>query len=191
MHKELSKLIATDLYRYGGIKNESEMSFMEKKEMYGYRYTKILRKCRFYKENNAKLRFYFYRLYLERLSVKYGFQISYSTDIGAGLYLGHLGSIVVNSGAKIGNNVNLAHGVTIGLANGGKRPGVPVIGDNVWIGTNATVVGDIFIGNDVMIAPNTFVNFDVPDHSVVVSQKANIIPRDSATKKYVEYTVEG
>ena len=190
MLEALQKLINADLYRYGGITKEAELSFMGRKELYGYQYTKVLRKCRFYKDHNAKLRFYYYRLWLAKLSLKYGFQISYATDIGPGLYLGHSGSIVVNSLAKIGKNVNLAQGVTIGLANGGQHPGVPVIGDNVWIGANATVVGGISIGNDVMIAPNTFVNFDVPDHSIVVAQRAEIIHRNPATEKYVENLAE-
>lgn len=189
MNEGLEILIASDLFRYG-IRNEKELSFMGKQELYGYRYTKAMRKCRFYKEHGARIRFCVYRLYLLRLSLKYGFQISYATDIGAGLYLGHAGSIIVNPQAKLGRNINLAQGVTIGIANGGKTPGVPTIGNNVWIGANATVVGGIHIGDDVMIAPNTFVNFDVPDHSVVVSQRAAVIHRDPATWNYVENRVE-
>lgn len=46
--------------------------------------------------------------------------------------------------------------------------GIPVIGDKVWIGVNATIVGAIKVGNDVLIAPNTYVNCDVPDHSIVL-----------------------
>ena len=43
------------------------------------------------------------------------------------------------------------------------RKGTPVIGNRVRIGANATIVGNVHIGDDVVIAPNAFVNIDVPD----------------------------
>lgn len=185
MNKELRELIASDLYRYG-IQSEKDLSFLSRRELYGFRFTKILRKTKYYKEHGKRVRYIINRLKLIYYTEKYGFSISYSTEIGKGFYLGHKGSIIVNYKAKIGNNVNLAQGVTIGLANGGKHRGVPTISDNVWIGANSTVVGGIVIGEDVMIAPNTFVNFDVPDHSIVISNKAKIIERNPATINYIE-----
>lgn len=44
---------------------------------------------------------------------------------------------------------------------------MPTIGDEIWIGVNATIVGRINVGDDVLIAPNSFVNCDIPSHSVV------------------------
>ena len=70
--------------------------------------------------------------------------------------------------------------------NGG---GVPVIGDNVQIGINATIIGGICIGDDVLIAPNAFVNFDVPSHSIVIGNPGIIIHREEATKDYVCFRV--
>ena len=66
----------------------------------------------------------------------------------------------------IGKNINIATGVTVGQKNRGERKGCPIIGDNVWIGTNSVIVGNITIGTDVLIAPLAYVNFDVPDHSI-------------------------
>ena len=57
--------------------------------------------------------------------------------------------------------------MVIGQTNRGKNKGVPTIGNEVWIGINAAIVGGITIGDDVLIAPNSFVNVDVPSHSVV------------------------
>ena len=59
----------------------------------------------------------------------------------------------------------------------------------MWIGTNAVVVGNIRIGNDVLIAPLSFVNFDVPDHSIVIGNPARIIARENATAGYIENKV--
>ena len=44
---------------------------------------------------------------------------------------------------------------------------MPTIGNEVWIGVNATIVGKVTIGDDVLIAPNAFVNCDIPSHCVV------------------------
>lgn len=188
LDKQLKDIIDSDLHRYG-YSSEGQMGFMTKRECYGYRYSKVLRKCKWYREHDKKILFLFERVKLRMLSEKLGFQITYSTQIGRGLYLGHMGSIVVNWKAVLGDNVNLAQGVTIGQANGGSKDGVPHIGNNVWIGANATVVGGITIGDDVMIAPNTFVNFDVPAHSLVIMEKAKTITRTNATEHYVENRV--
>ncbi|MBQ6708020.1 MAG: serine acetyltransferase, partial [Clostridia bacterium] len=119
------------------------------------------------------------------LSEKTQIQIPVTAKIGEGFYIGHLGRIIVNPDAVIGRNVNIATGVTIGRENRGKRKGSPVIGDNCWIGTNSVIVGNVKIGNDVLIAPLTFVNFDVPDHSLVVGNPAKIISKENATEGYI------
>ena len=102
-----------------------------------------------------------------------------------GMYLGHCQCITINPGTKIGYNVNIHKGVTIGQENRGKRKGTPTIGNSVWIGVNATIVGNIRIGNDVLIAPNTYVNCDVPSHSIVFGNPCIIKHKDNATEGYV------
>lgn len=109
------------------------------------------------------------------------------TNIGPGLYIGHPLGITVNPDVCIGRNCNIHKGVTIGQENRGKRKGVPTIGDEVYLGVNATVVGKIHIGNDVLIAPNAYVNMDVPDHSIVIGNPSRIIPRDQATAEYINH----
>ena len=96
--------------------------------------------------------------------------LSIDCDIGGGLYLGHPHCITINPSARIGQNVNIHKGVTIGQENRGARKGVPTIGNNVWIGINATIVGNIIIGDDVLIAPNTYVNCNIPSHCVVLGE---------------------
>lgn len=116
-------------------------------------------------------------------------ELSEKTDIGAGLYFGHAYCITINPKATLGRNINLHKGVTIGQENRGKRMGTPVIGDKVWIGVNATIVGAIKIGNDVLIAPNAYVNCDVPDHSIVFGNPCIIKHRDNATEGYINRTI--
>lgn len=92
-----------------------------------------------------------------------GLELSTNQQIG-GLYLGHAYNLTINSNAKIGRNCNIHKGVVIGQANRGSRKGYPTIGDRVWIGINSAIVGNVNIGDDVMIAPNSFVNVDIPSH---------------------------
>ena len=102
------------------------------------------------------------RILLYWLSLKFGLEISREAKLGEGVYLGHPYNITIAEGVQIGPNANLHKGCTIGRENRGPRAGVPTIGNNVWIGINAVVVGKITIGDDVLIAPGSFVNRDVP-----------------------------
>ncbi len=131
----------------------------------------------------------FWRIVLRHYQIKYGFQIYPETRIGEGFYLGHWGSLVINPKTVIGKNCNIAQGVTIGQQNRGKNEGSPIIGDEVWIGTNAVIVGAITIGNNVLIVPNSYVNFDVPPNSVVIGNPAKIIPTPNATMDYINRKV--
>ena len=115
----------------------------------------------------------------------YSIEISPRCKIGPGLFISHPYSITIHSDAIIGKNCNLSKGVTIGKTNRGNRQGVPLIGDDVWIGTNAVLVGKIRIGNDVLIAPNSYVNIDIPDHSIVIGNPCKIINQMNATEGYI------
>ena len=111
------------------------------------------------------------------------------TQIGPGLYLGHAYNITINPHAILGSNINIHKGVLIGQENRGDRQGCPTIGNMVWIGINASIVGRIRIGDDVLIAPNAFVNRDIPSHSVVFGNPCQVKHRDNAVEGYVTSTV--
>lgn len=114
-----------------------------------------------------------------------GLEIAANLQIGGGIYIGHAYNITINARAKIGRNCNIHKGIVIGQANRGARKGYPIIGDRVWIGINSAIVGKVTIGDDVLIAPNSFVNVDVPSHSVVFGNPCIIKHRDCATEGYV------
>lgn len=128
-----------------------------------------------------------FRIY--RLCRKYGIEISTNAEIGLGFYMGHPYNITIGSGVKIGNNCNIHKGVTIGRVNTGKKEGVPTIGNEVFFGINSTIVGNINIGSDVLIAPNSYVNFDVPDHSIVIGNPGVIHHKINATEGYIIFRV--
>lgn len=128
-----------------------------------------------------------YKLY--RLSRKFGLEFSPAAVIGKGLYLGHPYNITVGNGVVLGQNVNIHKGATLGVENRGKRIGAPTIGNCVYIGINATVVGKITVGDDVLIAPGAYVNFDVPSHSIVLGNPGQIHSCENATEGYIRNRV--
>jgi len=96
--------------------------------------------------------------------------------IGPGLYIGHIGGVHINPQAVLGSNCDLAHRVTIGASAMG-REGAPVLGDDVYIGTGATLVGKIKVGNGAKIAANTLVISNIPAGATVMGVPGRIILR--------------
>lgn len=120
------------------------------------------------------------------LGVKYGLEIPTFDNIGDNMSLGHPFCITVNPRASLGNDVLLCKGCTIGSVRSGPRCGVPKIGDRVVVGINAFVCGNITVGNDVLIAANSFVDFDVPDNSLVIGNPGTIHHKEKASKDYIK-----
>lgn len=124
------------------------------------------------------------KLFCRYYESKFGLEISFK-KIEGGLLLLHPYNITVNSKAILGHNVTLFKGCTIGSIRSGKREGVPIIGDRVTLCVNATVVGNVKIGNDVLIAANAMVDFNVPDNSVVIGNPGQIRYKENASKDYL------
>lgn len=143
----------------------------------GFIYTFWWRLCSFLISSPIlKILFYYWaKIVLCHYKYKFGIDIPIGLSVGKGLYIGHFGGIVVGSEVKIGNNLNLSHGVTLGQVNRGAKKGSPVVGNNVYIGTGAKVLGKIQIGNNVAIGANCVVIDDVPDNAVVVGIPGKIV----------------
>ncbi len=180
----MNSVFKKDLYRYYGENGEPILKKIFRP--LEIKYISVFRKANMCRFLPLKL---FYMLRLMHLSNKTKIQIPARTSIGEGLYIGHLGRIIIHPDAKLGKNINLGTGVTIGIENRGKRKGTPIINDNCWIGTNSVIVGNVKIGSDVLIAPLTYVNFDVPDHSIVMGNPGKIIAKENATEYYVSNCV--
>lgn len=131
----------------------------------------------------------FYRVIYSYFRKKNMIDLPLDTKIGEGLYIGHPYCITINPKAVIGKNVNIHKGVTIGQENRGQRKGAPIIGNSVWIGVNSAIVGNVYIGDDVLIAPNSYVNCDVPSHSVVFGNPCIIKYKENAKKGYINRTI--
>ncbi|MBY0238341.1 MAG: serine acetyltransferase [Burkholderiaceae bacterium] len=107
----------------------------------------------------------------------------WNAQFGAGLALTHGWGLVVSQGVRIGRNVTLFHGVTLGRrdridADGQRATGYPVLEDEVWIGPHAVIVGGVTIGRGSRIGAGAFVTSDVPPYSVVAGNPSVIVKRN-------------
>lgn len=99
--------------------------------------------------------------------------------IGGGLRLPHNMGIVISGSAVIGNNCEIFHQVTIGVDKTGRAP---KIGNNVFIGAGAKIIGNIVVGNNVKVGANAVVTKNVPDGVTVVGAN-KFITKDKKTFK--------
>lgn len=101
----------------------------------------------------------------------YGLQIMVGAEIGGGLYLAHPSGMVVVP-RRIGKNVSIIAAVTIGMRN---EWAFPTIGDNVFIGAGARILGDVTIGDNAVIGANAVVVGDIPAGATAVGVPAKVI----------------
>ena len=101
--------------------------------------------------------------------------ISSTAEIGGGLIVQH-GYATIIAPRKIGKNCWVNQGVTIGYTN---DDDCPTLGDNVTVYAGAKILGDVHVGNNVVVAANAVVVKDVEDNCIVGGVPAKIIPRKS------------
>jgi len=117
----------------------------------------------------------FYMPLQKFMEILTGISLPYSASIGEGFYIGHFGNIIIHPSSVIGVNCNISQGVTIGISGRGEKRGVPKIGNNVYIGANSVVAGDIFIADNVLIGACSLVVNDVLTPGTVVGVPATKI----------------
>ena len=121
---------------------------------------------------------YYLRLF-KKYSVKLGFSIPPNV-FGPGLRIPHYGTIIVHPHAKVGKNCVLQAGVNIGV----NKRGVPVIGDDVYIGPGAKIFGSITIADKIAIGANAVVNKSFYENNITIAGiPARIIKHEKANER--------
>jgi serine O-acetyltransferase len=111
-------------------------------------------------------------------SIATGAQISPRARIGKGFVVYHPHGIVIGAGSVLGEGCTLVHGNVIGqLYGGGDRASV---GDRLFAGTGAKILGGVTIGNDVRIGANAVVITSIPDRATVAGNPARVLPADAS-----------
>ncbi len=186
---EYKFLLSSDLYRYTGKSGFRELlKYMRINPC--FRYSFWMRTCAFLEQSGVWCRgvlVVIARSIFRHYVYKYGISIPYVTNIGSGFVIGHFGGIFVSERTVIGKNCTITQGVTVGKANRGKNKGHPTIGDNVYIGAGAKVIGRVKVGDNVAIGANCVVTRDVPDNAVVAGVPCEIISYEGS-KDYVKRT---
>jgi serine O-acetyltransferase len=103
-----------------------------------------------------------------------GICVPNKTKIGRGLYFPRFGAIILSHG-PIGENCTIEQNVTLGIAGRGEERGRPSIGNRVFIGAGAMIVGKITIGDDAYIFPGSVVTRAVPPRAVVMGYPARVV----------------
>lgn len=151
---DLVEYLAADKKALGRAKNRPAIND------YIWKYEILLRKCEYYSNTKKTLIGGVLHLYYKYRRSKLGAFCGFSIPIncaGKGLCLAHLGTVIINPNAKLGENCRIHVGVNIG-ADARISDAAPHIGDNVYIAPGAKLFGDIEIADNIAIGANAVVN---------------------------------
>lgn len=172
--------IYNDLFRLKGTTSKSALI----KQLLVDRKFRVVFYLRMGEKNKSKIGKKYFEFKYRKYRDKYGIEIPFTVKIGTGMLMIHPYNITINRDAIIGENFTILKGATVGNSKTGNI-GAPIIGDDCYLGINSTIVGKVTIGNRVMIASNTFVNFDVPDDCIVIGSPGTIHKKKDASLPYI------
>lgn len=127
------------------------------------------------------LRFAWWIVDLVYLRLLIGAELPPDVDAGPGLRLPHAGrGVILHPSARLGEDVTLYHRVTLG--NSGPADRAPVLGDRVYIGTGATIIGEVTIGDDAAVGAGAVVTRDVQARTTVAGVPARPLSSSNGTR---------
>ena len=129
----------------------------------------ILTKCKLCNLPVIKQILFAFFFIVRRLTVIIlGIDISPRARIGKGIFISHIGGLIIAANSIIGNYPSFNQWVSVGNAGRGENYGPPIIGNNVLFGAGSAVIGKIIVGNNVMIGANAVIVKSTEDNAVVV-----------------------
>ncbi len=145
-----------------------------------YKFIRILRYLEFLINSHNRFLNFLSHVYYIRF-------VNYRTKVGCliepnsideGLNIAHIGGIIINGNVKIGKNFSIRPYSVIGNKADGKNKEIPIIGDNVSVGCNCSIIGNVRIGSNVVIGAGSVVISDVPDNCIVVGNPARVVKKN-------------
>ena len=125
-----------------------------------------------------RLRFFFIARFISQLSrFLTGIEIHPGAVVGKGLFIDHGAGVVIGETSEIGDNVIMYQGVTLGGTGKEKGKRHPTIGNNVFIGAGATILGPFNVGDNSRIGAGSVVLREVPANCTVVGVPARVVVR--------------
>lgn len=115
-----------------------------------------------------------------------GIEIHPGAKIGQGLFIDHGMGVVIGETAEVGDNVTIYQGVTLGGTGKEKGKRHPTIGNNVFIGSGAKILGSIRVGDNVKIGAGSVVNKPVPSNTTVVGVPGKVVARHGVPIKELQ-----
>lgn len=117
------------------------------------------------------------------MALRFGMELVHHTrisaEIGPGFYIGHTGDIHIGP-TRIGANFSVTHNVTIGVGHARGDRGIPVLGDDVWVGTGSVLAGKIRVGDGVTVMHGTMLTRDAPAGSLVGGNPGRVVMQSYA-----------
>lgn len=180
-HKSINKIILSDLKRVYAYQTSQFPDETLEQLLICFKFLFISRSFRsvfFYRLLNIKFREnYFFRSIFLIFQHLFCLEIPYKAEIGEGLLFGHTDCVVIHPESVIGKNATIMQGVSI-TGNIGKMQNgrfAPMIGDNVFIGAGAKILGPVIVGDNCMIGANAVVLKDIPSNSVAAGMPAKVV----------------
>lgn len=162
--QKLKEYLNVELNQYMKPGLKSFFLFGEKAILRRHQY--LLRKTEYYTNTGKKLRMLLYKIRLIRLQNKYSLIIPLNV-CGKGLKIMHLGPILLNGRAIIGENCVLH--INTGVVAGGTNDDVPVIGNNVVIGFGAVILGNVHLADNIAVGANAVVNKSFEEDGIAIA----------------------
>lgn len=119
-----------------------------------------------------------YHVLYKLVQILTGIELPCEVPVGRNFVIDHFGGIIISGYAKFGDNCRIRDGVVVGLRRVEDKC-APIVGNNVDIGSGAKLLGQIKIGDNVLIGANAVVLCDVPDNSIAVGVPAVVKSRQT------------
>jgi serine O-acetyltransferase len=115
-----------------------------------------------------------YRFFNKMTQFWFGMKLDYVVIVGRRVKLEHFGGMILGA-RSIGNDVVIRQNTTFGISSAEDMNAKPIIGDGVDLGAGVVIIGNVTIGENAIVGPNSTVLGDVPSNTIALGVPAQVI----------------